>query len=189
MKLHEAQDLPDDLSRRLAVLKQVERVRSASVVDHPHWEISVQRPGDKAIKRLVHAELIAPCPDHEQRHVGADIIHRFSSARVGKRKVLLHVSDGCRAVQVKHVAAVENGTLHVVPFVLHQDPQRERNVRGGGPETKTSCVDAEVRRILAKVLQNALRIIHGLAIRVENRDEAGRRDQLCPRNRLAHLLE
>jgi len=53
VKLHGPEDLPDDLARGLAVIEQIEGVRTRAVIDERHRQIARQRVGQESVKRFV----------------------------------------------------------------------------------------------------------------------------------------
>src|SRR5439155_7010483 len=52
VKLHGPEDLPDDLARGLAVIEQIEGVRTRAVIDERHRQIARQRVGQESVKRF-----------------------------------------------------------------------------------------------------------------------------------------
>jgi hypothetical protein len=57
------------------------------------------------------------------------------------------------------------------------------------PQTEATRVDAKACSVIAKMLQHRLHIVNGLAIGIDDRDEARGGYQPCPRDRMAHVLE
>ena len=75
MKLQERQYSTDDLTRCLAVMKEVERVRRRGVIHEREGEVAGQRLGQKTVKRFVQTRhLIVTCSRDEQRDVARKII-------------------------------------------------------------------------------------------------------------------
>src|SRR5215216_5087129 len=112
MKPQERQDLPDDLARGLAVMEQVEGVRSLGMIHDRQGEIASQGLDHETVERFVQARtLVSTGSGNEQRQIPRKVLDGFSRARIDEPERPCRLDHGGRPLEVQHVPVAKDSTL------------------------------------------------------------------------------